>query len=107
MASDTQAQILRISIGLFAQKGFEGVSMRDIAGAAGAKLATIYHHFPDKQALYDAALGRAMAYMTEGMVSAARSEERGERRLRSFLRDLVMLQMSDAPEVRLVDRELL
>jgi len=107
MANDMQAHILRLSTALFAKKGFDGVSVREISAAVGSTLATIYHHFPDKQALYDAAVHHAFAYMTERMVAATKSGESGERRLRGFLRGLVR-----APDVRcaggrLVDRELL
>jgi AcrR family transcriptional regulator len=107
MANDMQANILRHALVLFAQDGFEGVSMRNIAAAADTKLPLIYHYFPDKQALYDAAVSEAFSYMTERMVQAAHARSDGKARLRAFLQKLVELQASSAPEVRLVDRELL
>ncbi len=107
MANDMQANILRRALVLFAEQGFEGVSMRNIAAAAETTLPLIYHYFPDKQALYDAAVREAFSYMTDRMLLAARSRASGEARLRAFLEKLVELQTSGAPEVRLVDRELL
>ncbi|PSW15777.1 TetR/AcrR family transcriptional regulator [Photobacterium rosenbergii] len=44
--------IFRVSIPLFAKHGFSGVSIRQVASAVGVSIATIYHHFPDKKALY-------------------------------------------------------
>ena len=45
--------------------------------------------------------------MTERMLLAAHWRANGKARLRAFLQKLVELQASNAPEVRLVDRELL
>jgi AcrR family transcriptional regulator len=92
---------------LFARDGFDGVSIRQLSAAVGVTLATLYHYFPDKQTLYDDAVHEAFAYMTRRMVAATESDQHGEARLRSFLHALVSLQVSDAVEVRLVDRELL
>lgn len=36
---------------LFAERGYEGVSMRDIAGSVGIRQSAIYNHFPSKQHL--------------------------------------------------------
>jgi TetR/AcrR family transcriptional regulator len=44
--------ILEMATGLFARKGFDGVSVRDVARAAGVTLPTIYHYFGDKRSLY-------------------------------------------------------
>ena len=52
----TREEILGRSISLFARAGFHGVSMRDIAAEVGIQAAALYHHFPDKQALYLAAM---------------------------------------------------
>lgn len=56
MASDTpeetRERILNRSIPLFAQSGFDGVSMRDVARAVGVTAAALYYHFPDKEQLY-------------------------------------------------------
>jgi TetR/AcrR family transcriptional regulator len=57
--SEGAQRILRIAAPLFAQKGFNGVSINDIAEAVGGSKANIFHHFPNKQALYLAALGSA------------------------------------------------
>lgn len=44
-------QIFEVACRLFAQRGFDGVSMRDIAEACGVSKATLYHYFPDKDSL--------------------------------------------------------
>lgn len=92
---------------LFAKDGFDGVSIRQIAASVGVTLATLYHYYADKQALYDAAVREAFGYVRNRMLEAVNTGLKGEARLRAFLRAMVTSQMSDAPEVRLVDREIL
>jgi AcrR family transcriptional regulator len=50
--SGTREQLLRVATELFSRKGFDGVSIRDVALAAQATLPSIYHHFGDKRRLY-------------------------------------------------------
>ncbi|RVT97626.1 TetR/AcrR family transcriptional regulator [Rhodovarius crocodyli] len=49
--SERKLQILTVACRLFATKGFDGASMRDIAEECGISKATLYHHFPDKNAI--------------------------------------------------------
>ncbi len=44
--------ILAKATQLFADGGFDGTSIRDIAEAAGTSNATLYHYFEDKNAIY-------------------------------------------------------
>lgn len=50
--SDRVLQILSESARLFADRGFEGTSMRDIADACGISKSLLYHHFTDKDEIY-------------------------------------------------------
>ena len=50
---DTKERILYISLDLFAQKGFSGVSVRDIASAVGVRESALYKHFKNKQDILD------------------------------------------------------
>ena len=44
-------EIVRVATALFAEKGIDATSMRDIADAAGVREAAIYRHFPGKDEL--------------------------------------------------------
>ena len=49
----TRELILDVAERGFAERGYTGVSMREIAAGAGLKnQASLYHHFRDKRALY-------------------------------------------------------
>ncbi len=49
-------EILQIAVGLFASRGYHGVSMDDIGAAAGVTGPALYHHFAGKEAMLVAAL---------------------------------------------------
>src|SRR5262245_4283068 len=49
-------EILEIAVGLFATRGYHGVSMDDIGAAAGVTGPALYHHFAGKEAMLAAAL---------------------------------------------------
>jgi AcrR family transcriptional regulator len=49
-------EILEIAVGLFASRGYHGVSMDDIGTAAGVTGPALYHHFAGKEAMLVAAL---------------------------------------------------
>lgn len=54
--NSAEPQILNAASRLFASFGYNGVSTRDIATAAGVNEVTIYRHFPRKRDLYVAVL---------------------------------------------------
>lgn len=51
-AKDTRREILDAALDLFAEHGFSGTSMRQIAQAVGVRESALYHHFPSKDALF-------------------------------------------------------
>jgi TetR/AcrR family transcriptional regulator len=56
-AQDRRRQLLESALDLFAKKGFEGTTTKEIAAAAGVTEAIIFRHFPTKQDLYSAVIG--------------------------------------------------
>lgn len=49
----TKEKILMEALTLFSEKGFEPVSVRDIARAVGIKESSLYNHFKNKQDIFD------------------------------------------------------
>ena len=49
----TRERILFCAANLFAEKGFTEASMRELAEAVGIKAASLYHHFPSKNAILE------------------------------------------------------
>jgi AcrR family transcriptional regulator len=60
-APSTRDAILDAAERCFAERGFAGVSVREIAAEAGLRnQASLYHHFRDKRTLYEAVLARGI-----------------------------------------------
>ena len=51
-ARDRRRQILEVASGIFARKGYEGATTREIAEEAGVNEALLFRHFPSKENLY-------------------------------------------------------
>ena len=69
-----RARLLDAAEALLAQRGFHGVTMREVAVEADIKLGTLTHHFPSKDALFrSVVLRRAPEYvrLTENALNAA------------------------------------
>ena len=50
--SERVLNILREAAAMFAERGYERTSMRDLADRCGISKSLLYHHFADKEALY-------------------------------------------------------
>ena len=61
-------EILQIAVGLFAARGYHGVSMDDIGSAAGVTGPALYHHFAGKEAM----LAAALIPVSEGLLDGGR-----------------------------------
>ena len=80
--SPQKQAILDVAQALFAQQGYEGLSIRDLAEHCGLAKATIYHHFRDKQDLFMSVLTQEMLSMHARIVHAADGEQSPLEKLR-------------------------
>src|SRR5438270_3080719 len=48
----SRRQVLDAALRLFSTRGFRATSVREIADAAGVSTGNLYHHFPDKEAIF-------------------------------------------------------
>jgi AcrR family transcriptional regulator len=54
--SETRAEILRVALEQFTERGYDGTSIRDIAVALGITKSSLYYHFAGKEAIVRALL---------------------------------------------------
>ena len=58
MATETSEQVLAAATTLFAERGYDGVSVRDICTAADVSANAVHYHFGSKQGLYQKIIER-------------------------------------------------
>lgn len=83
-AAERREQLLEVAIHLFADKGYEGTSVEEIAAEAGVSKPVVYEHFGGKEGAYKAIVEREYAWLGESVAAAlddkgARSREYMER----------------------------
>jgi AcrR family transcriptional regulator len=70
----TRAALLDEATKLFAERGYAGTSLEDVASASQVTRGAVYHHFAGKQALFEAVLdaqeSRAIAKVTAAATAA-------------------------------------
>jgi AcrR family transcriptional regulator len=71
---DKRSQILGAAENLFAEKGFEGTSVRDIAHMAGVNLAMISYYFGSKEKLFEALVEHRSGYTVGVLEDLAKDE---------------------------------
>ena len=81
------AALLDAGAALFAEKGYDGTTMTEIAERAGAAIGSLYQFFPSKQALAVALFDR---FAERAAASFARVEERARGSTPAALADLLV-----------------
>lgn len=74
---ETRLRVLAVATRLFAARGFEKVTVREICREANANVAAVNYHFGDKMGLYRDVLGRAIEEMRR-TTDEARQEGAGK-----------------------------
>lgn len=69
-AEEREQQLLEVASGLFAELGYEHVSMEDVARAAGVSRPVVYEHHKSKENLYLACVQRARTDYDSRVVAA-------------------------------------
>lgn len=72
-------QLVEVGRSLFAEKGFEGTSVEEIAASAGVSKPVIYEHFGGKEGLYAVVVDREIQALL-GQVTAALTAHEGNAR---------------------------
>lgn len=81
----TRERVLAAAVEVFARHGLVGASVRDIAREARIRVSSLYHHFPSKEALYQAVQARVDDQLREMMLGVmARSPD-----LRTMTREVI------------------
>ncbi len=80
--NSTRERALEAALELFSQKGYEAVSMGDIAGVLGIKAPSLYKYFKGKEELYQALTPMVEAHYRALWADAAQRQEQLEHDVR-------------------------
>jgi AcrR family transcriptional regulator len=104
-AKPRRDEILDQATRLFAERGYEGTSMGDLAERCGMRKASLFYHFDSKDALYAAVLDRLLAAVQRAIVLAAGAEGSFVERL-DAMSDAMTTVLAEQPfAARLIIRE--
>jgi TetR/AcrR family transcriptional regulator len=89
----TQAEILNAARTVFARKGYDGATTREMADLAHVNTAMIYYHFTDKDQLYRAVLADSFsAFEKVWEHGIFRSAAPAKRKIRKFIEEFIRFQ---------------
>jgi TetR/AcrR family transcriptional regulator, cholesterol catabolism regulator len=81
-----EEQLVTIATDLFASKGYDGTSLRDIADAAGITKAALYYWFPEKEGLFVRVVENRMGSLIRRVSAAIEQAADPIAKIRAFLR---------------------
>ena len=104
---DTPVRIMQAAKNLFAENGYEGVSIKNIARTAGVNSALISYYFGGKTQLYQAVLNQQADLFLSMMKRWNGSPLSPLRRIKQFMDEQARLHLADPYSIYLIYRELL
>ena len=104
--SETRDKILAVAETLFAERGFDGVSVRDITGEAGVNLSSLTYHFGTKERLF----AEMITVKSEPLVKMGRlivnSAKTPPEKLTALLESYAMHILHDEPVLKVLFSEM-
>ena len=83
--NNREAQLLAIARRLFAKRGFDGTSLRDIAEEAKITKAALYYYFPNKDALYERVVVEALNMLVDAVSAVVARATTPTERVHAFM----------------------
>jgi AcrR family transcriptional regulator len=99
-------RILTAAVELFAQYGYHATSMRDIARDSGIQAASIYHHYPSKQALLVEIMDTHMRNLNVNLQRIVEESLPIEQRLHEAIANHIRLHTTYKAEFFIIDTEI-
>jgi len=98
--NEARARLLKVAARLFAERGFNHVSVREICAEAGTNVASVNYYFRDKLGLYRELIGTVAEGMHRGKIAAleAGAGQPPDEQLRAYIRGFLHQLLDSNPE---------
>lgn len=103
---DSREAILAAAHRLFVERGYRGISMREIADEVGMTKAALYYHFRDKEGLFMAILAGVLHELGALIEECRRSEISCRAQIEALVRRIMLLPAEQRAGLRLASQEL-
>lgn len=104
-SEDVRQRIVTSALRAFAEKGYAGTSLREIAEAARTTKPMIYYYFKSKEGLYVSTLGDLLQQFADAIDVATHHDDTPIERLRAFCEAYLGYFESQEPHVAFIVRE--
>jgi AcrR family transcriptional regulator len=98
----TRDRILDGALEVFARKGYHGASVDDIVRASGTSKGAVYHHFPNKEAVFLALVDDFAARLATAVAAAIAGQRGALAKVESALRAALSTFAADERLARLI-----
>ena len=99
-------KVLAASVQLFAEYGYHAATMRDIAKMAGIQAASIYYHYPSKQALLVEIMETHMRYLNANLERIINKPHTFKQCLYEAISNHILLHTTYKSEFFIIDTEI-
>lgn len=101
----TRDRLLDAAIELFATRGFQAISLRDLASYLGLNAGSLYHHIENKQNLLFELIESALSDLLSATKLRMKGAKTPSDQLRRFVQAFVAFDLSERNRLLLVTRE--
>lgn len=104
---NTKEKLIKVAGKLFGERGYDGVSIRDIIREAGVNLGAVTYHFGSKEALFMEAIIRKSEPLKEMGQRISESKKSPDEKIRQMMEEFAFYVMHEAPEMKALFAEIL
>jgi AcrR family transcriptional regulator len=105
---DTRERLLKAATSLFSKKGFDGVSVKELADAAGVNVSLVSYHFGGKENLYRICLeqfGKERLALAQRVLQPPQTTDEMRFRLQMFVEEMLACHLENQDAAMIVHHE--